>query len=337
MAQYKYPLFLGLFGATQFVVAQVDLSAGLVAHYPFSGDAADSSGNGNNGVVYGALLTDDRNGTPNSAYYFDGATAHIEVANAPALNPALYTISSIVKPMGYYSGWCQGNVIVWKGRDISVGHYGLMFSDQAYDNGCAVFDSLHQNFYNSHGFVLYDSDTPFINTNQWYCVLSTYDGDSLRMYVDGTLRYKRDAPPYGQNSDGLSIGKNIFAAGYDYWLKGVIDEIRLYDRVLNDEEIDALCGPSISTGIEDVHVSQAVVEAVPNPVGRGSSLSFVGLNGLRGTVDILASDGRLLFDAPLSGTGIVVLGSGWQLASGIYRARIRLIDGTVHSTAFMVE
>ena len=45
---------------------------GLIAYYPFNGNANDESGNGRNGVVTGATLTSDRFGSANSAYYFDG-------------------------------------------------------------------------------------------------------------------------------------------------------------------------------------------------------------------------------------------------------------------------
>ena len=45
---------------------------GLVAYYPFSGNANDSSGNGNNGTVNGANLSTDRFGKANSAYSFNG-------------------------------------------------------------------------------------------------------------------------------------------------------------------------------------------------------------------------------------------------------------------------
>ena len=43
---------------------------GLVAHYPFNGDASDASGNGNNGVISGVGLTNDR---------FDQANGAIEI------------------------------------------------------------------------------------------------------------------------------------------------------------------------------------------------------------------------------------------------------------------
>ena len=53
-------------------VARADLNDGLVAYYPFNGDVKDYSGNGNDGELHGAVLTNDRFGNPNSAYYFDG-------------------------------------------------------------------------------------------------------------------------------------------------------------------------------------------------------------------------------------------------------------------------
>ena len=49
-----------------------NLQQGLVAYYPFNGNANDESGNGNNGTVNGATLTEDRFGNANGAYSFDG-------------------------------------------------------------------------------------------------------------------------------------------------------------------------------------------------------------------------------------------------------------------------
>ena len=54
-------------------ITHAGLSDGLVAYYPFNGNANDESGNGNNGTVNGATLTTDRFGKVNSAYSFDGS------------------------------------------------------------------------------------------------------------------------------------------------------------------------------------------------------------------------------------------------------------------------
>ena len=49
----------------------IDLTTGLVAWYPFDGNASDMSGNGNDGVVNGATLGEDRNGEEGKAYKFE--------------------------------------------------------------------------------------------------------------------------------------------------------------------------------------------------------------------------------------------------------------------------
>ena len=54
---------------------------GLVAWYPFNGNANDESGNGNHGTVNGATLTADRNGKANSSYSFDGVSNFITINN----------------------------------------------------------------------------------------------------------------------------------------------------------------------------------------------------------------------------------------------------------------
>jgi hypothetical protein len=57
------------------------LNDGLVAYYPFNGNANDKSGNGNHGTVHGATLTEDRFGNADSAYNFDGVYDYIEIKN----------------------------------------------------------------------------------------------------------------------------------------------------------------------------------------------------------------------------------------------------------------
>jgi hypothetical protein len=56
-----------------------NLYDGLVAYYPFNGNADDESGNDNNGIVYGASLTEDRFGNEDQAYSFDGLNDFIVI------------------------------------------------------------------------------------------------------------------------------------------------------------------------------------------------------------------------------------------------------------------
>ena len=60
---------------------KIDLTSGLVAWYPFDGNASDMSGNGNDGTVYGATLGEDRNGEVGKAYEFDGLNDYISLSS----------------------------------------------------------------------------------------------------------------------------------------------------------------------------------------------------------------------------------------------------------------
>ena len=73
-----YLIVVLLFCASN-IHAQINLDSGLVAYYPFYGNADDESGNDNNGMVFGATLVQDRSGMDSSAYYFDG-NAYIKAA-----------------------------------------------------------------------------------------------------------------------------------------------------------------------------------------------------------------------------------------------------------------
>ena len=72
---------------------------GLVAYYPFNGDAKDKSGNGHNAKVFGATLTKDRKGNPKSAYRFDGIDDYIETGglNQSLINKNGLSYMAIVK------------------------------------------------------------------------------------------------------------------------------------------------------------------------------------------------------------------------------------------------
>src|SRR5689334_10807586 len=72
-------LFLLFTGNDAF--SQVDLEKGLIAYYPFDGDASDKGPSGLDGTVNGASLTKDRFGDQDKAYYFNGKGNTITVDN----------------------------------------------------------------------------------------------------------------------------------------------------------------------------------------------------------------------------------------------------------------
>ena len=69
------------------------LSDGLVAYYPFDGNADDASANGLHGVVHGATPAANRFGSPDSAYWFDGINDYISVEDSDLLDVNEFTAS----------------------------------------------------------------------------------------------------------------------------------------------------------------------------------------------------------------------------------------------------
>ena len=77
--------------------------AGLVAYYTFNGDASDRSGNGNNGTVNRAMVTDGYNGEASGAYAFGGphSPGSIRVPKSESLRIGNeWTFAAYVKPLG---------------------------------------------------------------------------------------------------------------------------------------------------------------------------------------------------------------------------------------------
>ncbi|MFM7726533.1 MAG: hypothetical protein ACKO7B_07520, partial [Flavobacteriales bacterium] len=93
---------------------------GLVGWWPFNGNANDESGNGNDGVVNGAVLASDRNGVVNAAYSFDGINDFILCNN---FNLIQGNVSRT------FSFWIKYSIVETGGWVISYG-------PQAYDFPC---------------------------------------------------------------------------------------------------------------------------------------------------------------------------------------------------------
>jgi len=226
--------------------AQIDLNAGLMAYYPFNGNANDESGNGNNAVFNNASLTRDYYGNPNSAYYFNGVDNYMRIANSQSLNPSnKISLCVWVKPEGFYKGTCHGNRIIMKGdQDYLTGNYTIAYDDVAFHGSqmCSVptVDTVHQTF-RATGVsqLLPGMDTPYVQKNVWRSIVMTYGGAVARLYVDCNLIMEESAPGLTfSNSHDLFLGK-MNHPNYPYWFNGVMDEVRIYNRALNVDEVKA--------------------------------------------------------------------------------------------------
>ncbi|MFI5316441.1 MAG: LamG domain-containing protein, partial [Myxococcota bacterium] len=198
-------------------------SAGLVAAYGFdesSGSSVnDVSGSGNTGfLVTGATRTSA--GKFGGAVVFDGATGLITIADSPSLDlTSGMTLEAWVYPTQPPSDWRD---IIYKALDL---YYLEGASPQ---NGGApgtggTFTS---------GQLFAASALP---QNTWSHLAATYDGTTLRLYLNGTqIGTKAQTGPIHTSTAPLTIGGD---GAYSQFWGGKIDEVRVYNRALSASEI----------------------------------------------------------------------------------------------------
>ncbi|HVK48894.1 MAG TPA: LamG domain-containing protein [Pseudobacter sp.] len=224
------------------------LKKGLVAYYNFNnGSLQDSSGMGNHIVFNNAVKTTDRFGRANNAYLFDGTTSNMRVANSASLNPAKeISLIATIKPNGFYAGNCQQNQVLGKvSTDYENGIYWLRFGQSEFD--CSnTHDINDQTFFSAYGNNPGNQASGVIShgfqmaKNQWDNVVYTYKDGLSKIYVNGELKNTAYKPsPFTPNQNDLYIGRAI-SSQYPYWFNGVIDEIRIYERAICEEEVKFL-------------------------------------------------------------------------------------------------
>lgn len=203
---------------------------GLVAFYPFNGNANDESDFVNNGTSYGASLTTDRFGNPNTAYSFDGDD-YIQINNADQLNFQYSTplsISGWFNVSSFTASQAEGIVAKWGNATGEFG-YGI-----AVDENHQLTFALDQYGYGRDNAV----SSNIIQPNNWYHFVGTWDGAEMKLYLNSTLELTVSRNYQGSiSSQPLYIGKQVFLTG-EY--NGKIDDVRIHNFALSESEVSIL-------------------------------------------------------------------------------------------------
>jgi hypothetical protein len=196
--------------------------SGLVAYYPFSGNARDESGCGNDARILGAHPTRDRFGNPNNAYAFNGSNNSIEETGGPTSFVADFS----------FSFWEKAEPTTDKMNAVSIGNVNLDNLDFAFNDDAGIWV-----YWNSGGAnrIIAGSLGEFTD-GAWHNVLLRKSGNMVQLYVDGLLRgASLSAATIGSQSV-MRMGRSSSGTGGPWW-KGALDEVRVYGRSVIDEEI----------------------------------------------------------------------------------------------------
>lgn len=223
--------------------ANINLDAGLVAFYPFSGNANDSMGNGSNGQVSNAVLTKDRFGMEGKAFYFNGINSRI----------AINTID-LSKSFGPLSDTAEFSISVWiKTSDITSKMYYTICRQEGpevsrpdwifafQDSGKTLSFGTKQDYYSELDIKI---DPKKFADSSWHHLSATISCcygrsiylDGVKIGTDdyvrtGTIKYKEKLGAIGSTS-ALSQITEFF--------NGSIDDVRFYNRALSNDEVRLL-------------------------------------------------------------------------------------------------
>jgi hypothetical protein len=197
---------------------------GLVGWWPFNGNANDESGNGNNGVVNGATLTEDRNGAPNAAYSFDGVNDFIVTNEINFGSNGDYSISV----------WAKINVAYSSGAPQ---HY--LVANATTMNGAYLNTDANQNQFGCNS--IFTSNT----LGEWHHFLGVKQNEIFSLIIDN-INVGSTQGCMSNLVDGNPIYFGNSSVNTEF-TNGFIDDIAIYNRALTEQEIQNLYTGSTET------------------------------------------------------------------------------------------
>ena len=217
---------------------------GLVAEWLFSANMNDTSGNGNNGTAHGTTFTTDRFGRSNSACSFDGLSDYIATSYSGILGDSARTVSL----------WLT---TATGGRPMYALSYGGYAGERGNSFRCGLNNSQSMTGVDadvSNGDVLYSASTSDSSTHHYVYMVPDMANPSLadvRVYMDGkllTAAYHTNGLAWDQQTfiNTVELQKVYLGDYYDtqnslhFYFSGTIDDVRIYNRALSEDEVQAL-------------------------------------------------------------------------------------------------
>ena len=217
-----------LVGFSVLPVFAQDVEDGIVAYWAFnetSGEtASDSSGNGHDGTLIGDPKW-TKDGYFGGALEFDQAGDEVNVPFHADLNQETFTICA----------WA--NV-----EPGSANHRAVVSSRDEPPTSGYIFYALPNNtwqFWTGDG-EWRKTQGPAVKLGDWEHLAATFADGTQKFYVNGELEGETASALIVNPSQELLIGAGANERDHEYFFKGVIDEVRIYDRELDEDEIAAV-------------------------------------------------------------------------------------------------
>jgi hypothetical protein len=353
-------LFSTLLFISQLLTAQVPSyipTEGLVAYYPFNGNANDESGNGNNGTVNGAILSNDRFGNANNAYKFNGDDNSIttntildDVSNnftfSVWVNPFSTQLMDLVEGETSWPGYTSPYLT----QPVIHPTHGQSFGNEDNSAGSGLFVG-------SNGVILVEHSHNYARIalvfetelSDWNLITIVYEDNTPSLYINGvfikttsntertiycSLGYDtNERADYSNSGFGSSFVPEYDASNAGRYFNGEIDDISVWNRVLTEQEVADLYASNssnecstlvINTGVlsADPVTYNSTVDIYPNPASDQITIDCGNLDNVEGWhIKITNTLGQEVFSEPMDTQQYVIPLNTWT-GQGMYFVKI---------------
>ena len=327
-------LFSTLLFISQLLTAQVPSyvpTEGLVAYYPFNGNANDESGNGNNGTVNGAILSNDRYGIADSAYSFEGDD-WIQFSHSSNLDFSIsesYTLSCWVL---VDENNTRGSVYEkWNNTSSTPYPYVLRIYDD-YISAARYISGQPQNYTTNQTVI---ANKNLLNSDSYNNIISIYTPNEIFLYVNGSLvaQIENEMNDGGNTTNNLDITLGRRMSVNDRFFRGDIDDLVIWNRALTEQEVADLYASNssnecstlvINTGVlsTDPVTYNSTVDIYPNPASDQITIDCGDLDNVEGWhIKITNTLGQEVFSEPMDTQQYVIPLNTWT-GQGMYFVKI---------------
>jgi hypothetical protein len=215
------------------------LKNGLVAFYPFNGNAEDKSGNVQHGTAHSVAVASDRFGKPQSAFSFNGG--YVEIPGYGFhFSAGEFTLSFWIKPFDSASQTATLPTIL----DKSLGNAGFSF----YSDSPAMDEFFLKWMITVSGsaVVEFSPSIPTATSGSWVHIVTTVASDLCEVYVNGVSMAFHDVNGSIRSNNlplifgGRNSGLTVPASNVTDFYRGLLDDVMIYDRVLTAGEVQEL-------------------------------------------------------------------------------------------------
>lgn len=186
----------------------------LIAYYPFNGNTMNETGLSQyNAINSGAVFTADRFGDPNKALDFNGTSSRLSFSENFSFNNEMSISCWVNERAVSYAGGIISSIGAWSLYASTLGNPGVRF----YSNGENILDG-------------------YFSLNEWHHIVAVAGQNYKKLYIDGELAAS-------DNYGGVNtLGPPMYIGDYgcSYYWNGLIDDMAVYNRAINQDEVSQL-------------------------------------------------------------------------------------------------